>query len=112
MLKISISDSQTQRRLVLEGRLIAPWVAELKTSCASVKAELHGRELVIDIQRVTVISQEGENALLELMKEGVRIRSRGVFTKHVLQQLARRSKKNANELTEPHRRAGDQKAKE
>jgi hypothetical protein len=107
MLKISISDSRTQRRLILEGRMIAPWVAELKTACASVKAELHGRELVIDMEKVTVISQEGENALLQLIKDGVRIRSRGVFTKHILQQLARSSKKNANEVTEarpPHAR--------
>ena len=56
MLKISISDSRTQRRLILEGRLIVPWLAELRKSCASVKAELHGRELVIDIENVTVIS--------------------------------------------------------
>jgi hypothetical protein len=100
MLRISISDSRTQRRLILEGRMIAPWVAELTTACASVKAELHGRELVIDMEKVTVISQEGENALVEMMKEGARLRGRGVFTRHVLRQLARRCKKNANEVTE------------
>jgi len=32
MLKISVIDRRTERRLVLEGKLIAPWVAELRTA--------------------------------------------------------------------------------
>jgi hypothetical protein len=95
MLKISVLDSRTQRRLVLEGRLIAPWVAELRTAWRSAKAELAGRELVVDIGNVMVISQEAENTLLQMMNEGARFRCcSGVLTKHVLQQLVRRSKKN------------------
>lgn len=101
MLKISVTDKGAQRRLILEGKLIAPWVAELRTACSRAKAELEGRELVIDIENVMVISQEGENALLQLINDGAKFRCRGVLTKHVLQQLARRSKKNGNDLTEP-----------
>jgi hypothetical protein len=100
MLKISITDKGAQRRLILEGKLIAPWVAELRTACSKAKAELDGRELVIDIENVMVISQEGENALLQLINDGAKFRCRGVLTKHVLQQLARRSKKNGNDLTD------------
>ena len=44
MLKISIVDTRTQRRLVLEGRLVAPWVAELTTAWTSAKADTHGLE--------------------------------------------------------------------
>jgi hypothetical protein len=80
-----------------------PWVAELWVTCSRAKTELDGRQLVIDIENVTVISQEGENALLQLINEGARFRSRGVLTKHVLRQLARRSKKNANELSDTRR---------
>ena len=100
MLKISITDTGAQRRLILEGRLIAPWVAELRTAYARVRRELEGRELVIDIEHVMVISQEGENALLQLINDGAKFRCRGVLTKHVLQQLARRSKKSANQLVD------------
>ena len=56
MLKISVVDSRTQCRLVLEGRLIAPWVEELRTAWKRAKAELNGRELVIDMGSVIVIS--------------------------------------------------------
>jgi hypothetical protein len=97
MLKISIIDSRNQRRLVLEGRLIAPWIEELKTSWNSAKAELDGRELVIDMENVIAVSQEAETALLQIMNEGARFRCSGVLTRHVVQQLTRRSKRNPSE---------------
>jgi hypothetical protein len=45
---------------------------------------------VIELRNVTCISEDGQNVLLELMKEGVRFRSSGVFRKHVMKQLARK----------------------
>ena len=33
MLKISIVDGTNQRRLVLEGSVIGPWAAELRSTC-------------------------------------------------------------------------------
>jgi hypothetical protein len=99
MLKISIIDRRNQRRLVLEGKLVAPWTTELRTVCERTRADLHHRELVVDINNLIAISQEGENLLLALMKEGTTFRSRGVFTKHVLAQLARRARKNVQETT-------------
>ena len=95
MLKISIVDSRTQRRLVLEGRLVAPWVAELRTAWRSAKADCDGRELVIDMEKVMVVSQEAENTLMQMMNEGAKLRSSGVLTRHVLQQLKRRCKRNS-----------------
>src|ERR1700746_778741 len=84
MLKISIFDPPNGRRCVLEGKLVAPWAAELRNECRKAAAELRGRELVIELRNVTCIGEDGENVLLELMKEGVRFRSSGVFTKHVM----------------------------
>jgi hypothetical protein len=92
ILKISIIENPSQCRLVLEGKLIAPWATELRTECAKAKVELQGRELVVDIKSVTAISQEGENVVVELMHEGVKFRGCGVFTRHVLRQLARRTR--------------------
>jgi hypothetical protein len=56
------------------------------------KASVEGRELVIDVSNVTAISKEGENMPLDLVNEGVRFRSSGVFTKQVLRQLTRRNR--------------------
>jgi anti-anti-sigma regulatory factor len=94
MLKITIFDTPERRRLVLEGKLVAPWASELEKECRKAASDLRGRELVIELKNVTHISEDGENVLLELMKGGVRFRSSGVFTKHIMKRLACRSRKN------------------
>jgi len=99
MLRISKFDGRNEHRLILEGKLIAPWVAELNNACEAARSDLDGRELVIEVKNLTAISQEGEDALLELMSQGVKFRCRGVFTKHVLRQLARRMRSHSLEAT-------------
>ena len=91
MLRISIIEGHTERRLIVEGQLVGPWVAELRSACENVNTELLGRKFVIDMRHVTAISQEGENVLFELIQKGVKFRCRGVFAKHVLKQVARRA---------------------
>jgi len=94
MLKISVVEGRKQRRLVVEGRLVAPWSDELKAACERAGSGLDGRELVIDLKNVTTISQEGENLLLELMQQGLKCRGCGVFTNEILKQVARRLRRN------------------
>jgi hypothetical protein len=95
MLKISVIDRRTERRLVLEGKLIAPWVAELRTAWQAANGQVGGPALVVDLRNVTVISQEGENALLELMSHGAKFRCSGVLIRHLIHELARRHKRNS-----------------
>jgi anti-anti-sigma regulatory factor len=98
MLKISILEEKKQRRLVVEGKLVAPWSDELKAACERAGSGLNGRELVIDLQNLTTISRQGEELLLELMKQGARCRGCGVFTNEILKQVARRlRRKGAHE---------------
>jgi hypothetical protein len=91
MLKISIIEGHAQRRLIVEGKLVGPWVAELRGACERANTDLLGRKLVIDMKHVTAISREGENVLFELIQQGVKFCCRGVFTKHVLKQVSRRA---------------------
>jgi hypothetical protein len=97
MLKISLIDNARQRRVIVEGKLIAPWAAELRNACQAARADLRGRELVIDMKHVTSISQEGENVILELINGGVRFCCHGVFTKLVVKELTRRANRNGSE---------------
>jgi hypothetical protein len=91
MLKISIIEGDTRRRLIVEGKLVGPWAAELRGACEKANTDLFGRKLVIDMKYVTAISQEAENVLFDLIQKGIKFRCRGVFTKHVLKQVARRA---------------------
>ena len=99
MLKISITENSAQRRLVLEGKLIAPWDSELRAQYLKAKEKLDGRELIIDVRHLSAISQEGETVLLELMNSGVKFRCCGVFTRQVLKELTRRTRHNFQEAT-------------
>src|SRR5438876_8619976 len=94
MLKISIVERRKQRRLVVEGRLVAPWSDELKASCEKAGSGLGDRELVIDLKNLTTIGQEGEDLLLELMKQGLKFKGCGVYTNEILKQVARRVRRN------------------
>jgi hypothetical protein len=95
MFKISIVDTPSQRTLVVEGTLVGAWVAELRTSWRNACQELGGRKLAIDLCNLTVISREGEEAILGLMKEGAKFSCSGVLMKHVLKQLARKKQQES-----------------
>jgi len=97
MLKISLVDNARQRRVVVEGKLIAPWTAELRNACQEARADLRGRELIIEMKHIATISQEGENVIVQLINAGVKFRCRGVFTRLVLKQLSRRANRELRE---------------
>jgi hypothetical protein len=90
MFKISIVDTRSQRKLLVEGTLIGPWVAELRAAWRNRSHELGGRKLVIDVSNLTIISRDGEDAILDLMNEGAKFSCGGVLTRHVLKQLSRK----------------------
>ncbi|MEG9435782.1 hypothetical protein JAO29_06350 [Edaphobacter sp. HDX4] len=90
MLKITNIEEEEQLRVVVEGKLIAPWTTELKNACEQARTQLKGRKLVVEMQRLTVISQEGEDILLDLMNDGVEVCGSGLFTREILKQLARK----------------------
>jgi hypothetical protein len=93
MFRISIADTPSRRTLLVEGTLIGAWVAELGTTWRNACEDLDGRKLVIDLTNVTVISREGEDAIFDLIKEGVNFSSGGVLTRYVLKHLARKKHK-------------------
>jgi anti-anti-sigma regulatory factor len=89
MLKISVIESRGERPLILEGKLLAPWAAELRTACEKARADLQKRELVIDLKNLTAI---GQDVLLELMNERVNFHC-GVFSQTRLAAIRAEQKK-------------------
>ena len=88
MLKITVVEDARRRWLIVEGKLTAPWAAELAAAYQTAKADLQNRELIVDLRSVTAISSEGEAVLLQLMREKVHFLC-GVYAKEVLRQLGR-----------------------
>jgi hypothetical protein len=95
MFRISITDTPSRRTLVVEGDLTGPYIAELGTTWRNAGRELEGRNLVIDLRNLTIISREGEEAIFDLMKKGAKFTCGGVLTRHVLKQLARKKQQES-----------------
>jgi ABC-type transporter Mla MlaB component len=90
MFRLSTVDTNGQRKLVLEGKLVRPWTEEVESAWRRAQEHLQGRQLVVDLTNLTLIDPEGETTLLNLMRDGARFTCGGVLTKHLLKQLARR----------------------
>lgn len=93
MLRISTVETRTERRLVVEGSLVDPWLSELRTSWISASENLGERKLLIDLSGATVIGREGQELLFDLMQEGARFSCGGVLTRYVLKRLASRCRR-------------------
>ena len=95
MFRISIVDTPSRRTLVVEGALVGPWVAELGRTWRNASQELDRRKLVIELRNLTAISREGQDAIFDLMRNGVKFSCGGVLTRHVLKQLARKNQQES-----------------
>ncbi len=100
MLRISTIENHRRCRLIVEGKLTSAWARKLKGACERARADLRGRELIVALKNLVTISQEGENLLLQFMNDAVKFRAYGVFTKHILKQLAKRTRREAQEASE------------
>ncbi len=90
MFRLSTLETNGQRKLVLEGKLVSPWTQEVESAWRQAQEHLEGRKLIVDLTNVTLIGHDGENTLMNLMREGARFTGCGVLTRHLLKQLARR----------------------
>jgi endonuclease III-like uncharacterized protein len=96
MLKITVVEDLRRRRVIVEGKLIAPWTAELASAYQTARTDLQGRELIVDLKSLTAISPEGEDILLQLIREKAKFLC-GVYTKEVLRQLGLKARDNLRE---------------
>jgi len=71
MLKIVIEQAKTAAALKVEGRLIGPWVNELRESCAGV-LDRDGR-LTLDLAGVSFMDSDGVALVQDLMRRRVQV---------------------------------------
>ncbi len=87
MLKITNSATFNEQRWKLSGQLAGPWVAELRSNWDQVRDRSRGRTYVIDLSEVTCIDERGEGFLSEFKDQGAKFVARGVYTRHLLENL-------------------------
>ena len=90
MLRITIAETLSEQRWTLEGRLVQPWISELKSNWAKTETARRERKCVVDLTGVTFIDKSGEKALAELFKEGAELIATGIYTRHVVHNIERK----------------------
>jgi hypothetical protein len=87
VLKITINETPTERRWILQGRLVGPWVGELRTCWKKTHRDHGGQTCIVDLNDVTFIDKGGERLLRTMSKGGAQFIATGIYIKHVLDQL-------------------------
>lgn len=87
MLKINFSETPTEERWILHGRLTDRWVDEFKACWKKNHRRNVARACIVDLNEVTYIDQCGERLLRMLARRGVQFRASGMYTKHILEQI-------------------------
>jgi ABC-type transporter Mla MlaB component len=103
-MRITVLDDQADQRLMVEGKLAAPWVAELESTWEQVRQEARNRPILIDLTGVTRIDRKGEAALVAMVAEGARPTAKGIYWKCVVKQLLSKARRAR---ARRHRRDGD-----
>ena len=95
MLKISTEKLGEDVKLVLEGSLSGPWVAEVERVWRRTSTDRKFRRVKVDLSGVTFVSDEGKQLLEQICASGVEIASSDLLTRAL-----------ADELSHKHREAG------
>jgi hypothetical protein len=87
MLRITKVDTPFEQRLILEGRLTEPWIAELRSHWEETRHTHPERKFVVDLRGVIRIDRDGEDALALMKTEGAGFLAAGIRMKHLVQDL-------------------------
>jgi anti-anti-sigma regulatory factor len=98
MLKISFTETPSEKRWILEGRLTQPWVRELRTSWKKNYQTGKQRPCIVDLNEVTFIDKSGMRLLHMLTKDGAQFTASGIYTKHIIEQLKARRKSSLSNV--------------
>jgi anti-anti-sigma regulatory factor len=91
MLKITITNTAKEERWILQGRLVAPWVEELKANWNKMPRATDRGKCIVNLDEVTFIDKSGERMLRCMCRQGAQLVASDVYVKHVLRRLRGKS---------------------
>jgi len=87
MLRITKIDSASEQRLILEGLLTEPWIADLSSHWEETRRAHPERKFMVDLRGVMRINSAGEGALALMKAQGAEFLASGIRMKHVIEGL-------------------------
>ena len=87
MLRISVEEEPDVLSLVLEGRLVGPWVDELRHVLQQRAESRNHAQLTVDLCGVTSMDTRGQRLLMELLQRGATLRCSDVMNQYLVEQM-------------------------
>jgi ABC-type transporter Mla MlaB component len=88
MLRITVTESTSEQRWILQGRLTGSTIEELITSWRANRQDQPSQSCVVDLNEITSIDKDGEQVLLMMLRDGAKFVATGLYTKHLLESLS------------------------
>lgn len=89
MLRISVEENPGAVSLIVEGRLVGPWVDELQRLCDERGAPGKHLQTTVDLCGVTAMDTRGQALLDNLFRRGATIRCSDVMNQFLVEQIVR-----------------------
>jgi hypothetical protein len=88
MLRITVTENDSEQRWVLQGRLTGSFLEELTASWCTNRDRPPTRRRTVDLNGITCIDKDGEQVLLMMIRDGAKFVATGLYTKHLLESLS------------------------
>ncbi|MBS0169557.1 MAG: hypothetical protein JSR62_04325 [Nitrospira sp.] len=86
MLKITVSNENSGTTFTLSGRLVGPWVQELR-QCWLMADVDDSAQCRVDLRDVSFIDDAGKLLLSQMARDGVTIRAAGCLNRAIVEEL-------------------------
>ena len=87
MLTITITDTSTEGRITLSGKLTGSWIQELRRVWEQYRSQATGRKIIVDLNDVIHIEESATSLLTEMMANGTELVSDGGLNGWLIQAL-------------------------
>jgi hypothetical protein len=87
LLRISVERSREALSFVLEGRLVGPWVDELRAVWQRRGNDDKSLRSLVDLCGVTAMDTDGQRLLDELLQQGATLRCGDVMNQYLVEQM-------------------------
>jgi len=88
LLRISVEQERNALSFVLEGRLVGPWVDELRTVWQEQTNAGQSLQVTVDLCGLTAMDAHGQHLLDELMQGGATLRCADVMNQYLVEQMS------------------------
>ena len=88
-LTITVHEQDSSIEIILEGRLVGPWVAELSKAWRETVPRLGSRTVSLNLRDLTYSNEDGKQVLREIVAQtSAEILASNPLTKHLAQEIS------------------------